>query len=50
MHDTENGRKLWDWKMAENARLENGGMENDSPGKRRKNVGLQNGGKCTTRK
>ena len=50
MIDPENGGKLQDWKMVENATLENGGMENDGPGKRWKNTGLENGGICTTRK
>ena len=50
MIDPENGGKLQDWKMVENATLENGGMENDSPGKRWKNTGLENGGICTTGK
>ena len=41
---------LLDWKMAENVPPENGGMENDSPGKRQNFIGLENGRKCTTGK
>ena len=50
MTDPENGGKLQDWKMVENALPENDGMENDRPGKRRKITGPENGGKCTTGK
>ena len=46
----EKGGILQDRKMAENVVPENDGMENDSPGKRRNNTGLENGGKCTTGK
>ena len=46
----ENGGKSQDWKMAEKAPPENGGMENDRPGKLRKIIGLENGGKCMTGK
>ena len=46
----EKGGILLDWKMAENVPPENDGMENDSPGKRRNNAGLENGRKCTTGK
>ena len=46
MTDREKGRKIQDWKMVENEPPENGGMENDSPGKRWKNTGLEKGGKC----
>ena len=46
----ENGGKLQDCKMAENAPLENGGMENDRPRKWWKITGPGNGVTCTTGK
>ena len=46
----EKGRILFDLKMAEYIPPENDKMENDSPGKRWNITGLENGGKCSTRK
>ena len=50
MTDLEKGGKFQYWKMEEKAKLENNGMENDSPGKWWKIAGLENGGKSTTGK
>ena len=50
MKALENGGKLQDRKMAEKVGPENDGMENDSPGKRRKITGPEIGGKSRTGK